>query len=464
MVAGIKMSNTNHYHSYFQKIEDNKDYAIYEALQHINEKYYGEKKQPKFSDVVISSMTDELDDYSNYWNVERNERYQNFVDGSYIGKGLEIVKIMTSFYISKILSSGPSALIGLKKGDRVIKIGGNIITEISLDSLYNIFDSERDVNISIERNGTDTLDFQLSNSTVDIDPVSLYAIDQQVLYAKIRTFSIGVFKSFMDKLESYQNQENLIIDLRGNPGGVLDETTKILNQLVNEPSQNLVSTINNKDELRTYTSNGRGFLNMKNLAVLIDQKSASASEILAGALQDLDKAVIIGEKSYGKGEIQQNYLLSNGASISLTVGEYLLPTGRTISRRSQDTSKYYSLKNNRELKSNNGVDPDISVDESCSIQDKRALKNLCFKYLYDHNWFSREDLKKEEIDRMNEELLINHQESCELAVEQFVFSFLLEYDYLNNTISSNLIYADNALKIAYDLITEDQVREHLGYK
>jgi len=216
---------------------------------------------------------------------------------------------------------------------------------------------------------------------------------------KIDRFSSKTYTEFMEALEElYENQglKNLIIDLRDNPGGYLPETTNILSQLIREKDKLLVYTEGKANDRIDYSTTGKSFFDISRIAVLIDENSASGSEILAGAIQDWDRGLIVGRRTFGKGLVQEQYPLSNGGAIRLTVARYYTPTGRSIqepydnlqeyhdvSRRYRsdtleivDSLKYYTKLLNREVYGSGGIYPDVYVPISDADQDPGLIDIL----------------------------------------------------------------------------------------
>ena len=385
------------------RVENNEDLVIYEALAHINEKYYGERKED-FTDQVVVSMIDELDDYSHYWNRKSNIDYNHYLDGSYIGRGFELFQKDTSFYITKVLKGSPAFDCKLLRGDEIQQIEGRPVNTLNIDSIQSLLDQKDTINLLIYRHGVDSIfSSRLDYNQIDIPLIEVKKIvNHDLIYIKIDRFSTNVFAEIMGKLDEFKRDEiavsDIIIDLRDNPGGLLEEAVKLINQLISEPNIVLVSTTNNVQRVQEYKSNGRNFLEIKKVVVLINSMSASSSEILAGSLQDLDRAVVIGENSFGKGKIQQNFVLSNGGSISLTVGEYILPSGRSISKLKDSTTIYRTLKKGRLIDTELGVHPDIVMIESCDYKIDQAQRREFINFFIEGNILSNHQLNYENLD------------------------------------------------------------------
>jgi carboxyl-terminal processing protease len=206
---------------------------------------------------------------------------------------------------------------------------------------------------------------------------SAYTIRDDVGYIRISNFNARTYKEFMDQIERLTQKEgmkDLIIDVRQNPGGYLKEAVNILSQLFKEKDQLLVYTEGQHAARTEYRTTGKPFYPVENLVVLVDEGSASASEILAGALQDQDRAIIVGTPTFGKGLVQEQYALSNGGALRLTIARYYTPSGRLIQKpytngrsvknngqSASDTVVYYTSKG-RSVSGSGGITPDIDAE------------------------------------------------------------------------------------------------------
>ena len=354
--------------------------AIYEATEHIRHKFYGELDEEAFVDAILEEMIEQLDPYSHYFGKAGNSNYDRYMEGLYRGVGLEFVQKQDSTYAYQVISGSPAAKAGIRRGDLIVSVDSFSLGDklVNLDSIMRDLRKEvgSTINIGTMRlsNGKSQV-HQLKIEEVHLPLIEDYVIqsedsESKTSYVHVKRFYSDVFRDFMEVLEehklTYGTVENLIIDLRDNPGGVVEETIKILNQLIDEKDKLLLTTRSKIVRDKEYKSNGRSFLDVKRIVIICNKHSASASEILAGVLQDYDKAVIVGQNSYGKGLIQQNYDLSNEGSINLSIGEYILPSGRHIYGQTKEDTSYYSLVNKRPISSIRGVPADILTDE-CSL-------------------------------------------------------------------------------------------------
>ena len=341
MIVGMRLQSSLEFDGYIKKKEKTPENAVTQAVKHVRSKYYGDYDAEYVTDKVLNTYLGSLDKHSRYFLKSQHTQYRNFLSGKYEGLGFEFMTGDSSLYVSKVLSKSPAEESGFTPGDEVVAIRGTEISGdyLSLDSIQILCDSELGDTIAFEirRFGSDkTTMLDVIAGSVKIPVVRTIPIkDHDIIYVDIERFTNDVYKDFMESTEEYLqgDEKDLIIDVRGNPGGTLEETIKIINQFVRDAEVRLLSTVYRNDRKRHFESTGRTFLSVDDMVVLIDDESASSSEIVAGVLQDLDRAKIIGLPSYGKGSIQQNYMLSNGGSLQLTIGAYVLPGGRVIGSR-----------------------------------------------------------------------------------------------------------------------------------
>lgn len=390
LVVGMRLQESLTTDGYINTAAKSNQEAIYEAAEHIKSKYYGALSDSSYTDAVIYEMIDQLDPYSHYFPEAQNNLYDTYIKGVDRGIGIELVSSLDTTYIYDIIEGSSADHSNVEKGDILKSINGIQINRQNLDTVSVITNDELGKSVALEiysstTEQTSVLELQIDELDVPlIDDYILQesASEQSVSYVKIKRFYSEVFRDFMDVMEKHKNTlgedvSHLIIDLRDNPGGVVEETVKILNQFFQEKELPILSTQSKVNKPHEYKSNGRSFLKIEKIIILCNGNSASASEIMAGTLQDHDKAVLIGEDTYGKGLIQQNYDLSNNASINLSIGEYILPSGRSIYMPNEKDSIYLSLNNKRPLISQKGVNVDIDI-MSCqnSKEHTRLLKDI----------------------------------------------------------------------------------------
>ena len=346
--------------------------SLSQAVGLINRYYVDEVENNELVNNAIISLVQDLDAYSSYVSPGSRSVYDLYNSGKYIGLGIETTQVDDALMISKVLDSGPAMQNKILKGSRILAVNELDIKmkNWNVDSLSLFLDKneEKTMTMDIDHVTYDEIKrIQIHPDEVGLRNVKdVYKIDADVGYINLARFGEGTYADFMKSLEVIvvdDRLKNLIIDLRSNPGGFLDEVCKIVDQFL-EKEEEFLQTVVKEDRTKSYKSKGRPFFKIDNIVILINKNSASASEILAGVLQDLDRAVIVGEHSFGKGLVQEQFNLSNGGVLRLSVSHYVLPSGRKISLDSEkDTSEVtvYSKKLNRKLSAVGPIVPDYEV-------------------------------------------------------------------------------------------------------
>ena len=288
-----------------------------------------------------------------------NER----LSGSYVGIGIEFMIKNDSILVVSVLENGPAETAGMQVGDILLAAGSAILDKTSQSNPENIIKNVRgkvgsSVIIKIYRPSTGKyVSLNCIRKGLDMPSVGPYLnYNKNIGYIKIKEFSATTDQEFMLAMDSLfgkqGSKKDLILDLRGNPGGYLEKATHMLNQLIPESGKVMVSTKSKSGKETVFKSSGRPFFPAANIVVLMDENAASASEIVAGALQDLKRATIVGRRSFGKGLVQAQYKLSNGGALKLTIAKFYTPSGKLIQNPYQkgDTS---SLKR--------GISPDVLI-------------------------------------------------------------------------------------------------------
>ncbi|MFT4566801.1 MAG: carboxyl-terminal processing protease [Saprospiraceae bacterium] len=461
MIFGMRLQKSLEYDGIVSRVDKAPEQSIVEALQHIRSKYYGDILYEDFTNAVLADMIEELDPYSHYFPKARDEDYNRYVNGLYEGIGIEYMSYNDSLFVSTIIPNGPASQTDISRGDVLLMIDSIDIQQqsIDIDSIGRL--SRRNVGDQISltvwhRLSNEIESYSLSVTSVSLPLVKSFLVEEHsdIAYIQIKRFYKGVFRDFMDELDGYHMDsikvEHLIIDLRGNLGGVVDETIKLLNQFFTEKEVVLLSTEDNAQQVQDYNSNGRTFVDLGRVVVLIDERSASASEIMAAVLQDHDRAVIMGTNSYGKGVIQQNYNLSNDGSINLTIGAYRLPSGRYISQKSNSDSTYFSLKNQRKLPQGRGVTPDVLF--SMCEDDKTHANQIQRTYIAEQLW-NMDALYKYLGEAANEKGG-GAIDSCEYQRNLEATWGMLDFS-MHSRSMINSKYMDAQVKKAYELLLSD---------
>lgn len=323
---------------------------IDEVLDFIEYKYVDTVDRAQLVNKSIEKILSNLDPHSVYIPAKEVGEANESLEGNFEGIGIEFFIVQDTITVVTAIAGGPSEMVGIKAGDRIIKIDDSIVagTKIKETEVKHKLRGPKgsQVKVSILRSGAkNLLDFEITR-----DKIPLYSIDAAYMmnggigYIRIGNFSATTQEEFHNKLRLLQEQgmTKLIIDLRGNPGGYLQAATAVADELLSG-NKLLVYTKGRSYEREDYKAGKVGLFEHGPLAILIDQGSASASEILSGAIQDWDRGTIIGRTSFGKGLVQQQFEMPDGSALRLTVARYYTPSGRCIQRPyNKGTDEYYN--------------------------------------------------------------------------------------------------------------------------
>ncbi|MDC0445767.1 S41 family peptidase [Candidatus Pelagibacter sp.] len=319
-----------------------------EVLEKINKEYVDEINQSESMDSAINGLLQSLDPYSSYMSPEIFQEMQTETSGEFGGLGIEVsmeagvVKVITP------IDDTPASKAGIKAGDYIVKINN---TQVQGKSLSEAVDLMRglvgtDIELTVRRRGVKkALTFTITREIIEVQSVKSDLLENNIGYIRLTSFNDNSSQQIKKRIKKLKENENLkafILDLRNNPGGLLSQAIKISDFFLEDGE--IVSTKSRKkSENRKWFARKGDITDGKTLLVLINYGSASASEIVAGALKDHKRAIILGERSYGKGSVQSIIPLKNKGAIRLTVSKYYLPSGKSISEV--------------------GVRPDIEVNE-----------------------------------------------------------------------------------------------------
>ncbi|MFZ1424086.1 MAG: S41 family peptidase [Saprospiraceae bacterium] len=371
-------------HNNVQKITD--------VLSYIQSKYVDSLDMEVSTDVALESLLACLDPYSEYIPVNRIPFYTAQISGKQRNFGLDLLPIDSQIVITQIEKTSPAFKAGIETGDYLLSINNQDVSPLryNFDSLLNAIENEIVDTLKIscllrKENIIKEINFPLQE--FDDHPVSNVHIPVAgVLYLKLKQVSKASYREFMNVLETHistKKCKHLILDLRGNTGGLVHEAASILNQLIQEKELLLFKTSSSKTKDKEYKSTGKPFFILDKIIVLIDHKTASAAELIAASLQDLDRAIIIGQTSYGKSTVLEQFSLADGSAIRLAVSRYITASGRCIQKQYEALSSnyyvaspnwnldtnFYSLKK-RKLPSGKGVVPDLFVaSEKDTVSD-----------------------------------------------------------------------------------------------
>lgn len=320
--------------------------SLQEIIDLVRQRYVDNVNIDSLQSVAITDMMDQLDPHSVYIPASHLQEMNEDIQGNFEGIGVEFNIFSDTVNVVHVMSGGPSDKAGLQVADKIIKVGGENIAGINLssDDIKKKIRGQKGtpVTITILRKN-ESREVTITRGTIPIFAVdAAYKLDDSTGYIKLNKFSESAYEEFMASLEKLQKEKisNLVLDLRGNGGGLMEEATGIADEFLSGDKL-VVYTQGTHAQREQYNCKRPGLFETGGLVVLVDELSASASEVLAGALQDWCRAKIVGRRTFGKGLVQKQYLLSDGSAIRLTVARYYTPKGRSIQRSYEKGKEKY---------------------------------------------------------------------------------------------------------------------------
>jgi carboxyl-terminal processing protease len=405
LVAGISTGFLATQETRDFKIAKNLD-IFFSLFRELNTFYVDDIDPDKVVKAGIDNMLKTLDPYTVYFPESEADDFAVMIAGKYGGIGSMVRNAGDYVVISEVYKGYPADKAGLKPGDLLKKVDGVTLKGLSTEKVSDRLKGNpgTDINITIERNGKET-EFPIKREKIIMPPVRYYGmIDSKTGYIRFTDFTQGCIESVKNALVELkkQNAQQIILDLRGNPGGLLTEAVEIVNLFTAEGIE-VVSTkgkVKQFDE--TFKTTKQPVDDKIPLAVIINRGSASASEIVAGAIQDLDRGVIIGQRSYGKGLVQITRPLSYNTQLKVTTAKYYIPSGRCIQARdfshpNEDGSvgiipdsliSEFKTKNGRIVKDGGGITPDIEVlpEPLSQVSSELFVRNYIFDFATKYFW------------------------------------------------------------------------------
>lgn len=421
-----------------------KQIDIYTTLfKELNMYYIDEVNPAKLTNNAVNHMLSNLDPYTRYYDEQGVEDARIRATGDYGGIGAVSRFSNKTLTIREIMKNSPAENAGIKPGDKILKVGDISVSDFDEDGISTLLNGlpNTTVNLQIERQNK-IMNIEVIRKKMEINPVPFYTmLNMEVGYISFTTFnekaSSQVKEAFLE-LKS-EGMKKLIIDVRSNPGGLLNEAVKITNFFI--PKDKIIVTTKAKVEKwsETFKTNQEPLDLEIPISILIDGHSASASEILAGSLQDYDRAIIIGEKSFGKGLVQRYLPLSYGTQMKITISKYYTPSGRCIQeldytnrddkgnipKFSDFGREKYETENGRTVYGGGGIFPDIEIEKPKTTETTEVLLNSDAFFNYATNYFyknssisepSKFKLNDSDYDDLRNYLL-NHQNDFETKTE-----------------------------------------------
>jgi len=331
--------NFNRQTAVFLGLPNKSEAKIKRLINYIQYDYVDKVDTDSLLDVAITNMLRKLDPHSVYLPANRRKEVDEEMNGKFVGVGIQFLMFRDSLTVSKVIPNGPSAKAGLLPGDRILTANKDTLygKKLKNSQIIKTLKGKRDTKVvlGIYRKST-RKHFKTTVTRGEVPIKSLdafYMINDSLGYIKLNKFSATSYNEFHKALTTLEKQgmKALVFDLRGNPGGYLQIAIKIADEFL-EKGQLIVSTKNKGGRVEKSFATAGGDFEKARVFVLIDEGSASASEIIAGAIQDNDRGTIVGRRSFGKGLVQQEMSLGDGSSVRLTTARYYTPTGRSIQK------------------------------------------------------------------------------------------------------------------------------------
>jgi carboxyl-terminal processing protease len=448
-----------------------------DILTAIDQNYVDKVNTDELVDFSITQMLEKLDPHSVYIPVKDVAKANEELQGNYEGIGIEFNIIKDTIYVVAPLSGGPSESVGIQPGDKILKVNGETVAGVNInikgvhDRLKGPKGSKVKVSV-LRKDERNPVNFTITRDKIpQYSLEASYMVDKQTGYMKITRFAATTFNEFKTALTDLKKQgmTQLILDLRGNPGGYFDRANKICDEFL--PDNKLIVYTKSKGSRfdERVVASSKGEFEDGALIVLIDEGSASASEIVAGAIQDNDRGLIVGRRSYGKGLVQIPFNISDGSELRLTISRYYTPSGRSIqkpynagdfeeysadiSKRAQhgeffhadsikfnDSLKYQTTKG-RVVYGGGGIMPDVFVPKDTSMITQYLVemtaRDVIREYAHEYYFRNRKTLEK-------------------MKFEEFLHGFEITDKMIGDIVKMandyKIKYRDNDLKISKNYI------------
>ena len=320
------------------------------VLTLVNSLYVDTVNEENLVETAIIEMLKELDPHSIYISKEEIARMNEPLEGSFEGVGIQFRIMDDTLLVVGVISGGPSEKVGIVSGDRIIKVDGENIAGVSIENsdIIKILRGPKGTNVTVEisrRGESEKINFDITRDKIPIYSVDAgYITEDGIGYIKLNRFAKTTMTEFQEIFDSFEsnNVKNIILDLSGNSGGYLDQAILLTDEFLKK-DQLIVYTEGVNSPRRDYKATNKGGFEKMRLVIIVDEGSASASEIVSGAIQDWDRGVIVGRRTFGKGLVQRPFSLTDGSMIRLTIARYYTPSGRLIQKSYKNGSKEYAM-------------------------------------------------------------------------------------------------------------------------
>lgn len=434
MILGFNLRDTLRNKRNINTVIDQND-QLEEIIDLVSEKYVDTVNTDALYKDGINGILKSLDPHTVYIPADELQGINDDLEGGFSGIGIEFSILRDTIQVISVIANGPASRAGVEVGDEVIKVGDSVIAgkNMPTDQIVHLLKGKQKSNVTVSiLHGPER---RLKTLTLTRDIIPTYSVDASIMldsatgFIKINRFSATTYTEFSKALRELKDRgaKQLILDLRDNPGGYLDDAVAIADELLDD-TKLIVYTKGEHTPKTEYKSSPKGAFEKGELAILVDEGSASASEVVAGAVQDWDRGIIVGRRSFGKGLVQEQYEMQDGSALRLTVAKYYTPSGRCIQRSfangreayredfekrfesgeltgkdtttPADTMKYFTA-NHRVVYGGGGIKPDVYVPYD-TAKLSTALLSIVFGQemktaIWDYFIQNREHLKYKDV-------------------------------------------------------------------
>lgn len=356
--------------------------AVNEVMQLIRQRYVDSINLDSAEEMAVDGLLSTLDPHSVFIPASKLREVNEDLEGRFEGIGIEFNIFNDTVHVLSVMEKGPAKRSGLQVGDKILKVNDSSAVGIKDSDQFKSWvkgPSQSTVRITILR-GNETMEKQITRNSIPISSLDAhYMIDKESGYIRLNRFAVNTYSEFITALEELKKKglKKLVLDLRDNGGGIMEEAVDIADEFISG-DQLIVYTEGINSPKKQYKAKRQGQFEEGELIVLINENSASASEILAGALQEIDRANIVGRRSFGKGLVQEQFSLSNGSALRLTTARYYTPLGRSIQKSYKEGNNKYKMELLARMHGNNDENKD-----SAAATNKKIFKTPKGKVLFD---------------------------------------------------------------------------------
>ncbi len=385
MAIGYKLRENTSMPGFFKMADKS---PMQEVLDLINMKYVDSVRIDTLGDKLIQNMLNKLDPHSIYITADQLNDVNDDLRGNFSGIGVEFQIFYDTVNVLNVIKDGPSDKAGLQVGDKIIRVNDTTLIagkKLQPDNIRKLLRGERGSNVKVTvLRDKKLIPVVITRGAIPLPSVDVaYMLDSTTGFIHLSKFSETTYGEFMQSLEKLQAQglKKLILDLRGNGGGFLNQAVNIADEFL-DGSKMIVYTQGANVPKYEYHSKKEGFFEQGKLALLVDEGSASASEVLAGALQDWERATIIGRRTFGKGLVQEQFGLSDGSALRLTVARYYTPLGRNIQKPYNSGYEEYEGEIYNRFHNGEVVKADTTRNSGAAYKTKKGTRCLWWRRHY----------------------------------------------------------------------------------